>query len=183
MRPTSQHPQRRVPTSSRSTTGNHPNGSTYPETKPVHTDDSTLPRRPGHRATTTLRRNTPGSTGPRAAPTRPPATHRAHHAHIPSNASPNSVTTWLSFHESHLPPHADTHSPHSKVPTQAKLTTPDQAVHLQYVRTSYSFAQGGSRGNRGWPGHRHSKATTPQAVPTDTEGQTPHKLPSTPPLC
>ena len=35
------------------------------------------------------------------------ATQRAHHAHIPSNASPNSVTTRPSLHESHHYHHTD----------------------------------------------------------------------------
>ena len=40
------------------------------------------------------------------------------------------------------------------------------------MRASHSSAQGGSRSNRGWPGHRHPKTATPQTVPKDTEAQT-----------
>ena len=66
-----------------------------------------------------------------------------------------------------------THSPHPRTSTPASLTPPGQAVHLQPIRPPYSSAQAGSRGNRGWPGHRHSKTATPQAVPRDAEAQTP----------
>ena len=42
----------------------------------AHRRQGTLLRRPDHRAKTTLCRNTPRSTGPRAAPPQPPTTHR-----------------------------------------------------------------------------------------------------------
>ena len=65
-----------------------------------------------------------------------------------------------------------THSTHPKTPMQANLTPSGQAAHLRSTRTSYSFAQGGSRSNRGWPGQRHPKTATQQTVPGDTKAQT-----------
>ena len=167
-------PHRRVTAASHCTTASQPNRSTYPEIKPEHTDDRARcpDAQTTHRAMTTLRRSTPRSAGPRAAPPRPtqrsarvapvyPLTHRR----TPSGRGPHStnpITTTIHMH-----------SPHPKTPTQANLTPPRQAAHLQSMRTSYSFAQGGSRDNRGWPGHRHPETATPQAIPRNTGTQKP----------
>ena len=164
MRPIPQHPHRRIAASSHSTTDNQPNRSTYPETRPVDTDDRAhypdariTMRQPPYAGTHR------GQQGPRAAPP-PPPQHKARitlicplpHRPTPPqrglhSANPSTTTT-------------HTHSPHPKTATQANLTPPGQAVHLQSMRPSYSFAQGGSRSNRGWPGHRHPKTATPQTV-------------------
>ena len=100
-----------------------------------------------------------------------PATQRAHHAHIPSNALPNSVTTRPSKSAIPITTTKHTHSPHPETPTKANLTPPGQAAHLQSMRPSYSVAQGGARSNRGWQGHRQAKTATPRTVPKDTEAQ------------
>ena len=131
----------------------------------------TVPRRPDHRAVTTLLRNTPRSTRPRAAPPRPQQ-HSARvtltcplpHHPTPSRRGPHSTNPITTV--------THTHSPRPKTPMQANLTPPGQAAHLQPIRPSYSLAQGGSRGDRCWPGHRHAKTATAQAAPGDTEAQT-----------
>ena len=156
MRPTSQHPHRRVTIASHNTMDNQPNRPTYPETTPVHTDDRANSPSPGppcddHPA----KEHTTVNRAPGCA-TSAPATPRAHHAHRPSNASPNSVTT--------LTPLRKSHHHHTRA-----LPSPEDPNASE----PYSFAQGGSRGNRGWPGHRHPKTATPRAVPRDTEAQTP----------
>ena len=182
MRPASQHPHRRVTTASYCTTDNQPKdrytrkpnpgtpttGYTAPTPTPSRDDHptqehTTVDRAPGgtiaapqHSARTTLRY---------------PLTHRP----TPSWRGPHSMNPITTT--------THTDSPHPKTSMQANLTPPGQAAHLRYMHTSYSFAQGGSQGNRGWPDHRHPKAATPQAVPGDTEAQTPpHDLPSISPL-
>ena len=162
-------PHRPVPTSLHSTTDNQPNRSTDPKTKPVHTDDRAhcsdariTVRQPPYAGahhgrqggTTTAPRNTPRAS--RSCPLKHIAKISRRGPH-----SKNPITTT-----------AHTHSPHLKTSTPAKLIAPDQAAHLQSIRASDSFAQGESRGNWGWPGHRHPKTTTPQTVPGDTEAHT-----------
>ena len=173
MHPTSQHPPQAGHSSLTPHHGQPTKRIDIPESQTrAHLRLNTLPRRPDHRAATTLRRNTPRSTGPRAAPPQPtqysarvaplyPLTHLP----PPSRRGPyptNPITTTT-----------HTHSPHPKNSTPAKLAPPGQAAHLQPIRPSYSFAQGGSRDNRGWPGHRHPETATPQALPRDTGTQTP----------
>ena len=170
MRPTPQHPHRRIPASSQSTKDNQPNRSAYRETKFVHTDD----RAHCPDARTTMRQPPYAGThhGNRATgcPTSAPATHRAHHDHRPSNTSPNSAITRPSLRESQH--YHYTHALSSpEDPNASKLTPRGQAARLHSMRPSYSFAPGGSRSNRGWPGHWHPKTATPQTVPKDTEAK------------
>ena len=70
-----------------------------------------------------------------------------------------------------LPLHAHT-LPSPENPNANNSTPPGQAAHLQSMRSSCSFAQGGARSNRRWQGHRHPETATPQTVPKDTEAQT-----------
>ena len=131
---------RRVPTSSQSTTDNGPNRSTGPGAQPVHADD----RAHCSDARTTVRQPPDAGTrhgrqGPgrhhRSPPQRTarirlrkPLTHRP----TPSRRGPHSVQPIITA------THAQ--SPHPKTPTQANLTPPSQAAHLQSIRTPYSFA-------------------------------------------
>ena len=89
------------------------------------------------------------------------------HAQITSNASPNSATTRLLLRESHDKRHTPTHSTR---PSANKLTPHlVGTAQLRSTHASYSFSQGGSRSNRGWPGRRHPETTTPR---TSNRGQT-----------
>ena len=173
MYPTSQHPHKLVSTASHCTTDKQPNRSTYPETTPGDADDRALCRdaqttvgqspyagtHHGQQVPGRYHRGLPEHNA-RIALTRP-LTHRPTLSRRgPHSANPSTTTT-------------HTHFPRPKTPMQASLTPPGQAAHSQPIRPSYSFAQGGSQGNRGWPGHRHPKTTTQEAVPGDTEAQTP----------
>ena len=156
MRPTPQHPHRRIPTSPHSTTSNRPSRTTYPETKAVHTDDRS--HCPDARATM-----------------RQPPYAGTHHRQQDPGLHPLCIAQ--PRHNAAFTPRIPsllqrTHSPHPDAPAQANLTPPGQAAHLQSMRPSCSFAQGGSRSNRGWPGHRHPKTGTPETVPRDAEAQT-----------
>ena len=136
MHQTSQHPRRRVTPASHCTTDNQPNRSTYPKTKPGLADGmAQCPDATDHRAATTLRRNAPRSTRPRAAPPRPqqhnaritltcPVTHRP----TPSRRGPHSTNPITTT--------THTHSLHPKTPMQANVTLSGQAAHLQPIRSS-----------------------------------------------
>ena len=173
MHPTSQHPPQASHSSLTPRHGQPTKRIDLPGSQTrAHRRQNTLLRRPDHHAATTLRRNRPRWTGPRAAPPRP-TQHSARvapiyplaHRPTPSRRGPhptNPITTTT-----------HTHSPHPKTSTSANLTPPGQAAHLQPIRPSYSFAQGGSRDNRGWPGYWHSETATPQATPRASGTQTP----------
>ena len=174
MGPTPQQtPQRRVPTSSHIPTDNRPNRSTDPGAKLAHaadrahcSDARTTVRQPPNAGT---HRGQQGPGRNRHSPPQRtarikliyPLTHRP----TPSRPGPHSANPITTTTQAH--------SPHPKASTSAKLTPPGQAAHLQSIRTPYSLAQGGSRGDRRWPGHRHPKTATSRTVPGDTEAQTP----------
>ena len=172
MHPTSQHSHKRVATASHCTTDKQPNRSTYPEAKPDHADDRAvcpdsqttvrqLPYLGTHRGQPGPGRRHRGPSSTARIILTCPLTHRSTLSRRgPHSANPTTSTT-------------HTHSPRPKTPMQTNLTPPGQAAQLPSMRTSYSFAQCASRGERGWPGYRHPKTATPQAAPRDTEAQTP----------
>ena len=158
---------------------NRPNRSTDPGGKPVHTGHTAPtpgpPRdnHPTHEHTTVDRAPNGTSTASRKAP-------RARHAYIPSNASPIFVTTRLLTPRIPSLPH--THSPHPKLPIQANLTPPGQAAHLRSMRISYSFAQGGSRGNRAGQATGTPRLRPHKLYPGTPGNIHPRDAPSTSPL-
>ena len=68
-----------------------------------------------------------------------------------------------------LAAHAQPHLRDSTPPTEPH----HQAAHSRSVSTSDSYAQGGLRDSRGWPGRWCPKATTPKATPQGPEHQHP----------
>ena len=100
------------------------------------------------------------------------AIHRAHHAHIPSNASPNSVTTRSSFHESHYYHH--THALWSPEDLNACKLSPTAPSGALTIHAFFIFlCTGRVSGQAGLAGPPAPKTAPPQTVPRDTEGQAP----------
>ena len=179
MHPTSQHPHKLVATASHRTTNNQPNRSAYPGTKPGHADD----RAHCPDAQTTVRR--PPYAGTHHGRQGPGQHHRG-----PRNTACASRSYTLQRiaqlrHDEALTPRIPSLPPHTRTPRARRLrceqTTPPGQAHLQPIRHSYSFAQGGSRGNRGWPGHRHPETATPHTA-RHRNADTSHNVPSTSPL-
>ena len=173
MRPTPQQPpHRRVPTPSHSTTDNRPNRSTYPEAKPVHIAD----RAHCSDVRTTVRQppdaGTPRSTGPRAAPPQPPATHRAHHAHIPSNTSPNDAARTL---RTPLRSHEDLNA------SKLNPTGPNRALTI-YTYPTFLCTERvtGQPGLARPPAPRNRDPTN--CTRRQRSADSPHNVPSTSPL-
>ena len=121
MHPPSQHPHKLVATTSHCTTGNQPNRSIYPETKPGHADDralcpdaQTIVRQPPYVGTHH------GQQGPGRHRRGLSNTARTSHS-LPSNSSLNSVTTPPLLRESHHYHHTHALLPAPEDPDANKL--------------------------------------------------------------